>query len=416
VRLHFYQQFFTGPAAPGTLQPRNLMRVLAERGHEIHVVAADFNVYNEQAEPEENLRFEGGGCLSVHRVKSPRGLRRNLRSRLATYLSYALSARRLGSRLPKPDVVLGSIQPLFTGWVAARLARRHRAPFILEIRDLWPDALEVKGAVRGWKAGILHRLANYLYARADRVVSLTPGIKLELLKKGLPGQKIDVFTNGFDPALYQLAPGAREQIRRELGWDGQFVALYTGTHVEVTAVEVIVRAAHELKHREDIRFDLFGQGQRKAAAMQLAGELRLTNIHFHDPVPKARVPSLLAGADAALMTLFHSPLIHIYFENKLIDYMGAGIPILAAMGGQQADLIRQERTGRVVDAFDHSGLARLVAEAADQPEPFRECGRNGRRLVEHYFLLPRISERYAQMIESVAAGRCRELVPWSPLP
>ena len=93
MRLHFYQQFFTGPAAPGTLQPRNLMRLLAERGHEVHVVAADFNVYNEQAEPEENTQFEGGGCLSVHRVRSRRGLRRSLRARLATYLGYALAAR-----------------------------------------------------------------------------------------------------------------------------------------------------------------------------------------------------------------------------------------------------------------------------------------------------------------------------------
>lgn len=59
--LHYYQQFFTGPDAPGTLTPRKLMRTLAERGHEVHVVATDFNAYNEQSEPPEDHRLPCGG-------------------------------------------------------------------------------------------------------------------------------------------------------------------------------------------------------------------------------------------------------------------------------------------------------------------------------------------------------------------
>ena len=53
VIIHYYQQFFTGPDAPGTLTPRKLMRRLAQAGHKVHVVATDFNVYNEQSEPPE---------------------------------------------------------------------------------------------------------------------------------------------------------------------------------------------------------------------------------------------------------------------------------------------------------------------------------------------------------------------------
>jgi glycosyltransferase involved in cell wall biosynthesis len=262
---------------------------------------------------------------------------------------------------------------------------------------------------------VLHRIANHLYHRADRIVSVTPGIKVELLKKGIPWDRVDVFTNGFDPEVYELPARTREHVRTMLGWEQQFVAVYLGTHVEVTALDVIVRAAAELRARPDIRFDLFGAGQRKQAVMDLAKRLKLTNIHFHDPVPKKRVPELLAGADVALMTLFFSPLIHIYFENKFMDYMGAAKPILAAMEGQQAEIIQKYRTGQVVPTFDHVGLAELVAEAAREFEPFREMGLNGRRLVEQAFLLPRILDRYVAVIEAVGARQTADLTPWEPL-
>lgn len=413
--VHHYQQFFSGPDSPGTLTPRKLVALLSERGHQVHVIAGDFNAYSEQAEPPELHETVKGGRMEVHRLKAPTGMRRGLRARLETYLGYAFRAERFSRDLPRPDVVLGSIQPLFTGLVARRQAKRYGVPFLLEIRDLWPDALLVKNSIKPWQARPLFWIANRLYSAADRIVSLTPGIRSELLKKGVPAAKMDVLTNGFDPALYALPDGSRARVRSELGWGDQFVALFTGTHVEVTAVETIVRAAAELRQRRDIRFDLVGTGQRKAAAMALARELDLKNIHFHDPVPKRRIPELLEAADVALMTLFKSPLIDIYFENKLIDYMGAGRPILAAMDGMQSELIRKFNTGKAVGSFDHKGLAHLVAEAADDYNPFKAMGENGRRLVEERFLMNNLLSRYADLLEAVAERRADKVPPWDPL-
>jgi len=414
VLIHYYQQFFTGPSAPGTLTPRKLMQRLASSGCQVHVIATDFNVYSEQTEPPENEVFGNGGSLKIHRLPSPRGLRRGLRARLQTYLGFVWPAFRYGRSLPRPDLVIGSIQPLFTGIMAERLARRWRVPFLLEIRDLWPDALVAKGAISPLQAWPLHQLANYLYGSAARIVSLTPGIKLELLKKGAPANKIDVLPNGFDPQMYQLPAGTRDQVRAELGWNNHFVAVFTGTHVEVTAVETIVLAAKVLRDQPGIRFDLFGKGQRKPAAIQLAKELGLSNIHFHDPVPKARIPEILAASDAALMTLFKSPLIDIYFENKLIDYMGAGKGILAAMDGMQGELIRRYNAGRVVGSLDHEGLARLVHAAAQAPAELAAMGANGRRFVSEHLLLEDILNRYVTVIGAVAKRQVKEIPVWEP--
>jgi glycosyltransferase involved in cell wall biosynthesis len=415
MRVLDIHQFFAGPSSPGPDQPRAVVRALADRGHEVDVIACDFNAYSEQTEVAEEWRSEAGGIVRIHRLPAPRNMRAGLRRRLSTYVRFAWSAWRFGSRLQRPDVVLSSIQPLFAGYAGLRLARRWGVPMLLEVRDLWPDALVAKQAISRIQAAPLERLARALYFGADRVVSLTPGIRRELVAKGLRADRIDLLPNGFKERSTTDRASDREAIRREFGWGDQFVAVFTGAHTEVTAVEVMVLAAECLKDRPDIRIDLFGAGQTKAAAQALAASRGLGNVHFHDAVPKSQVARILAGADVALMTLFKSPLIHIYFESKLIDYLGAGKPILAAMDGLQPDVIASAGAGHCVGSFDHEGLARLIRAAADDRAPLAAMGASGASFVRRHLAQPVILSRYVDTIEAVAARGAESLEAWDPL-
>lgn len=414
MRILYFHQFFAGPEAPGPRQPRDLVQLLAARGHAVDVVACDLNAYNEQTEPEEAFAAPGGGSVRIHRLPVPRGLRASLANRLKTYGQFAWSAYRFGRGQEAPDVVMATIQPLFGGVAAMRLARRWRKPFLLEMRDLWPDALVVKKAIAPWQAVPLQAMARSLYFGADRMVTLTPGLKIELLKKGVPANRLDLFPNGFNESFFRLEPGTREKMRAQLGWGQQFTAVYAGSLTEVTAVETIVRAGAALRARKDIRIDLFGYGQSKPGAMALAQELGLDNVHFHDAVPKTRIPAILAAADAGLMTLFRSPLVHIYFENKFIDYMGSRKPILASMDGVQADLIRSCGAGQVVPTFDHDGLAQAIADAADHPDKCREMGEAGHRFVRTRLDQRDILNRYADVLEAVARRDADRIPSWDP--
>lgn len=414
MRFLLIQQFFPGPVAPGPMQPRRLVRELVERGHRVDVIACDLNAYNEQQEPEERIESVSGGVGRVHRLPVARGLRRSLSSRLRIYGRFAIAASRHARSLGAPDAVIGSIQPLFSGVAARSVAKKFKRPFLLEVRDLWPDALVVRKLIPKWQGWLLERLARSCYFGADRVVCLTPGIKQEILRKGVPADRIDLFPNAFDEELFRIPPGTRERVRSEFGWNDRFVAIYTGVHTAVTAIECIVRAADLLRDRPDIRIDLFGYGQTKESSMAMAKELDLTNIHFHDPVPKIRVPELLAGADAGVMTLFQSPLVHIYFENKLIDYMAAGLPVVAAMDGVQPRLIERERAGRVVPSLDHEGLARVIRETADDPKR-TEMGAAGQRYITQSLTQKSVLRHYADTLETLAAGTVAGRPVWDPL-
>ncbi len=414
MRVLYIMQFFPGERSPGSQQPFRLVRELAGRGHHVDVLSADYNIDSGAPEPEV-CEQTANGSFRVYRLPCPRGGRGSNIARLKAYLHFMFSALRLGRNLPRPDIVVGSIQPMFTGLAACWLAQRARAPFLLEIRDLWPDALVVKGAVSPLLAKPLHLIVDFLYDKACRVVSLTPGIKAELVKKGIPAQKIDVLPNGWDPLLFSGDWSTmRQDVRARLGWGDDVVAIYAGSFQEVTSVETHVLAARRLQERERLRLVLFGNGPTRDKVESLARSAGIRNVTFYDPVPKRDVPALLAASDIALMALFKTPLAHIYFENKLMDYMGAGLPIAAAMDGEQSRLIREVGCGFVVPPADDKGLADSIARLMDQPRLRKEMGRRGSEFVNSKLKLTDILRRYADVIESCVCG-VFDLPAWEPL-
>jgi glycosyltransferase involved in cell wall biosynthesis len=408
-------QFFPGEGAVGSQQPIALAKRLAARGHEVTVVSADYNLDTDQLEREIEWPVPAGGQLRVIRLPAPRGGRGTNRQRLWSYVRFAISALRRSRSMPRADVVIGSIQPMFTGWAARRAAFRWRCPFVLEVRDLWPDALVVKGAVGPFAARPLHWMVNSLYRAADRIVSLTPGIKIELVKKRIAPGKIDVFPNGFDPTLFECPPDARARVRKGFEWGDDFVAIYAGSFSKVTAIDVLVKAAARLQSKPGMRFELFGRGPTRVEVEDLARGLGVTNVHFHDPVPKPQVPALLAAADVGLMSLFPTPLAHIYFENKFMDYLGAGLPIFAAMDGEQARIVRERAFGVVVPPGRGDLLADALRDAADGRYPLAQFGSVGGAFVRERLLLPEILDRYAEVVEAAAEGTLAARPAWGPL-
>jgi glycosyltransferase involved in cell wall biosynthesis len=137
-------------------------------------------------------------------------------------------------------------------------------------------------------------------------------------------------------------------------------------------------------------------------------------VFFHDPVPKTRVPQLLAAADVGLMSLFRSPLAHIYFENKLIDYLGAALPVVAAMDGIQGEILRVAGAGVSVPSHDDAGMALALTSLVEDRAEAERMGCRGRDYVRQHFLQSTILEHYAGMLERVARGEAKLIAPYSP--
>jgi glycosyltransferase involved in cell wall biosynthesis len=347
--------------------------------------------------------------MTVLRVPSVREYRKGLGYRFVHYAGFSIRAFLKGLRIADVDIILTSIPPIFAGPVGWLLAVIRRKPFFLEVRDLWPDALEIKGAVKNpFLLRGLYSMANFLYRKACFIVSMTFGIQEELEKKGIDHRSIAVLPNGMDPKLFKDAPD-RDTTRQQLGWENDFVVIYIGTLVEVTSMDTVIETAEYLQDIPGIRFEIYGSGNTEIKLQRMIADKKLTNCHLNGTIPKNRVPALLNAADVCVMCLFETPLAHIYLQNKFFDYLGAGKPIVAAMRGHQREILKQIDAGICVDPKYSIGLADAIRELYNTPETCREMGKRGKAFVEEHFCLDDILSRYVELVNACATGKTSTL-------
>lgn len=329
-------------------------------------------------------------------------------SRIANWASYALTAFVAGSRV-RADVVYASSPHLLAGLAGWLLARLKRVPLVIEIRDLWPQVLVDMGQLDPFSRQfrVLKVIERFLYRRADAVVVLAQGSVESVVADGARADAVVFLPNGAEPSDFDVSED-RAALRKRFGMDG-FVLLYAGAHGRANGLELVLDAAEELADRApDVRFWLVGDGLVKPELQADAARRGLTNVVFHDPVPKHEVPYLLAAADVGMHVLADVPLFrHGVSPNKLFDYMAAGRPVLTNTPGEVTDLVERASSGIAVAPTELAdGAARLAALSEAERDAF---GANGRRFMEEHRSRTAISRQLEGLLDRVVSRGRRAL-------
>jgi glycosyltransferase involved in cell wall biosynthesis len=240
------------------------------------------------------------------------------------------------------DLVWGTTPPIFQSASAWLISKIKHAPFLLEVRDLWPDfAIDVGVLKNPILIKLSYLLEKFLYYHADQIVVNSPGY-IELVRnKG--GKTISLIPNGADIALFN--DENLSDIRKELGWTDKFVVLYAGAHGMSNDLGVVLEAAQLLKDRRKIQIILLGDGKEKPALVNLAEKMGLSNLTFLDPVPKNRVVEFLSAADACIAILKPIELYKTTYPNKVFDYMAARKPVILAIDGVIREVVEKAGCG-----------------------------------------------------------------------
>ena len=227
------------PTEPGGTRHHALARYLIRRGHEVTIIAASFN----HATGRQRDRTAGRLCTFEQFDEVPfvwlrvPGYRNNV-FRLWNMLVFAIELwAGMGTRkLRKPDVIIGSSLTLFAAAAAERLARRYSVPFVLEIRDLWPQTLVDMGMRPKHPAVLMFGLIErYLYRHADKIVTLLPHASEYMVARGAAAPDITWIANGVD---LELMPYPRPSISNDV-----FTVMYTGSHGLSDALDSVLDAA-----------------------------------------------------------------------------------------------------------------------------------------------------------------------------
>jgi colanic acid biosynthesis glycosyl transferase WcaI len=407
VRILFLTQWFDPePFFKGLAFARELVR----REHHVEVLTGFPNYPGGEIYPGYRVKvcqhdtMEG---IPVTRVPLYPSHDRSAIKRIANYSSFALSAATVGMlSVQRPDVAYVYHPPATIMFPAMVLRALRRVPFVLDIQDLWPETLAATGVLTN--AGALLSVGGFCrlgYLLAARIAVLSPGFKKALTERGVRAEKIEVIYNWCDEsALADVRSDA--PILEEAALAGRFNVVFAGTMGRAQALSSVLRAARLVSDRcPRVQFVFVGGGVELAGLRAEAQEMRLPNVRFLPARPASEVGPLLKAADVLLVHLREDPLFAITIPSKTQAYLAAGRPIVMAVAGDAADLVRAAGAGVCVRSGEPDALAGAVCELAGRSRAeLYEMGARGQAYYERYLSLAEGVSRFEELFREAAAS------------
>jgi glycosyltransferase involved in cell wall biosynthesis len=405
MRVLLIHQVFASPSEAGGTRHFELLSRLVRSGHRATVVASNLSYLSGESivggrkwVTEQNLHG-----IRVLRAYTYPTLHRSFVWRVISFLSFIFTAAWAGWKAGKVDVVMGTSPPLtqpLSAWLIAVLRRR---PFLLEIRDLWPEFAIDMGIMRNpVLIGVARRLEMFLYRRASHLLVNSPAYRDYLISKGVAPAKVSLVANGVDPTLFDPAAEGRT-VREEFRLEGKFVVVYAGALGMANDIGTILDAADLVRDQEEIHFLLAGDGKERPNLEARTAQLRLSNVRFTGALPKSRMSEVLAAADVCVATLKNIPMFTTTYPNKVFDYMAAGRPTVLGIDGVIRQVVEAAEGGIFSPPGDSQSLAAAIRMLhADRPVA-RQMGLRARQYVERHFHRHRQADQFTKLVSRLAA-------------
>ncbi|HUH29946.1 MAG TPA: TIGR04063 family PEP-CTERM/XrtA system glycosyltransferase [Rhodanobacter sp.] len=284
-----------------------------------------------------------------------------------------------------PDI-LHAHSPVLDAFPALAVGRAARIPVVYEVRAFWEDAAVDLGTAREW--GPRYRLTRAMETRAlqqvDAVTTICEGLRNDMLKRGIPADKITVIPNAVDVAQFPFAAAADAQLVQQyglvrgntLGFAGSFYA-YEGLDILLRAMPLVLRAAPQ------VRLLLLGGGPQEAALKALAAQLGLGHaVHFVGRVPHGEMTRYYSAMDVMVYPRISRRLTELVTPLKPLEAMAMGKLVAASDVGGHRELIRDGHNGHLFPAGSDVGLAQCLIKLLQAPAGWAQVLTNGREFVE----------------------------------
>lgn len=324
--------------------------------------------------------------------------------RTVNYVSFMLACIFAAPWLRRPDVVISTSPQFFNGLAGYFVSRLKRAPWVLEIRDLWPESILAVGAIRNTVLiSVLRRLEHFCYAKADRIVPVTDAFADYMREHGVEAGKITVIKNGVELGLFRRDVSG-DAMRERLGLAGKIVAAYFGTHGMAHHLETVLEAADLLKNSHpEVMFLLVGDGAERARLLEQKTHMGLSNVMMLDQQPKEAMPELWALSDISLVLLRKTDLFKTVLPSKIFEAMGMARPIVLGVEGEAKDLVDAAGAGICIEPENARALADAVSALAADPVQRNAIGERANAYVRANFDRNQLAARYVDVLNAASS-------------
>ena len=301
--------------------------------------------------------------------------------RTLDYISFSFSAFWAGL-FQKTDLIIATSPQFFTALAGRTLSFWKRKPWIMEVRDLWPESIKTVGAMND---NIFIRYFEkeelWCYRSASKIVTVTDAFKANLIRKGVTPEKILVVKNGANLDLFKPVE-KDEQLLNELGLKGKTILGYIGTHGMAHKLDFLADCAKQLEHT-NYHFLFLGNGAEKQKLVDKVKQEQIKNITLLDSVPKNKVVSYLSIIDIALINLRKSDLFKTVIPSKIFENAAMQIPILIGVDGEARSIVEQYEAGLFYEPENSNDFLDKL-EIIGTPEQYKKCQEGGLKLAKAF--------------------------------
>jgi colanic acid biosynthesis glycosyl transferase WcaI len=406
MRLLVVTQYFW----PENFRINDLVAELANRGHQVTVLTGlpnypDGKVFPEfQVDSAEFQEYEGARIVRVPMM--PRG-QGGLRL-ILNYLSFAISASFLGLwklRGEKFDVIFAyEPSPITVGLPAVLFRAVKRVPLVFWVLDLWPETLRAIGVIRSKTVlKMVGELVAFIYKRCDLILAQSRSFMPEIYKYAGRGCCVYYFPSWAESVfdVKNAEPATEVEFQSE-----GFTVVFAGNIGDAQDFPSILAAAEKLKSFHGIRWLIVGDGRMAGWVRNEITRRNLSECVFMlGRFPVERMPSFFRHADALLVSLKDESVFSMTIPGKLQTYLAAGIPVVAMLNGEGADVVENSSAGVVCAAGDPDGLASAVMKLLKMTDTERATlGQNGLNVAARDFSRDVLISRLEQWLVDLNAS------------
>jgi glycosyltransferase involved in cell wall biosynthesis len=400
VICHYFPPEIGAPSA----RIYEMARYWVELGNEVHVVTC-FPNHPTGTIPDKykgikyiNEMMEG---IHVHRNYVYATPNKGFVKKTLGHISFMFSSVVISmKKIKEPDVIITSSPTFFSIFSGYWYSLRKRAPFILEIRDLWPAAMIELGVMKkGFITNILEKIELFFYRKCKSLIMVTKSFKDNVVERGIDKDKIHVITNGVNQDIF-YPKEKNESLQYKYGIKNKFVISYVGAHGISQNLSTILEVAKSLEEEKDIEFLFIGEGAEKDQLKIIANAKNIGNVQFIDAQPKEIVPEFYNISDICLIPLKNIELFKTFIPSKMFEIMACGIPIVASLEGEAADILNESKAAKVVKPDKPDEIRQAILDLKEDKTLCEQMKIYGPAYVEKHYSRKKMADKYLEIIHN----------------
>ncbi len=359
---------------------------LSQKGCNVTLVTSQFRHYDKSHRPMEYIKkSETFEVVLLHEC----GYKKNIDvKRIISHKQLAKSLRKyLSNKKGVFDIVYVGIPVPETGIVAAEFAKKEKIPFVIDVMDIWPEAMKMVFDYPFISDLIFLPLKNRVekvYASADVIFGVSQTYVDRALSSNEKAKYSEAIYIGTELKYFDEL--ASENVNKISKKQDEFWIVYIGTLGHSYDIKTLIKSMNIVKEQfmyKNLKLLILGDGPLKKEYQNFADDLKVPAI-FTGFLSYPMMIGYLMNSDVAVNSIKKNAAQSIV--TKVGDYMAAGLPILNGSNNLEfKNMVTEKNIGLNYISEDEESLAKAIKYLYDDSNKRNEMRINSRKLSEEKF-------------------------------